>query len=197
MSCIHLACANVNEDYEGIEQIFADAPTVPNSREDRIAYQLMKDSIQLSDGHFQLSLLWRNEDTKFPNNRPLAENRNESSRKRLNKNEGLRIKYTEVMLGYIEKGHAELVSKSCEEGDGREWYLPHFPVLNPKKLDKLQVVFDCMAKHLGISLNGVLMQEPDLVSSLVGGLGSLSRGTCCLGCRHRGNVSPGENESRR
>ena len=66
---MHLACADVNEDCEGIEQIFADALTVPNSREDRIACQLMKDSTLLSDDHFQLFLLWRNKDTKLPNNR--------------------------------------------------------------------------------------------------------------------------------
>ena len=70
------------------------------------------------------------------------------------------------MQGYIAKGHAELVSESCEEGDGREWYLPHFPVLNPKKPDKLRIVFDCAAKYMGISLNDVLMQGPDLVNSL-------------------------------
>ena len=57
VSCMHLASANVNEDSEGIEQVFADALTVPSSREDRISYQLMKDSIQLSNGHFQLPLL--------------------------------------------------------------------------------------------------------------------------------------------
>ena len=52
VSCMHLACADMNEDCEGIKQLFADALTEPNSREDRIAYQLMKYSIQLSNGHF-------------------------------------------------------------------------------------------------------------------------------------------------
>ena len=41
-------------------------------------------------------------------------------------------------------------------------------VVNPRKPEKLQIVFDCGAKHKGLSLNKVLMQGPDLVNSLVG-----------------------------
>ena len=38
------------------------------------------------------------------------------------------------------------------------WCLPH----------KIRVVFDCSSKYQGISLNDVLMQGPDLTSSLLG-----------------------------
>ena len=87
----------MNENCSVIEQNFPDVLTVPNSCKDHIANQLMKDSIQMRNGHFELPLLWKNKDAKLPNNRSLAENRDESLRNRLNKNEGLRTKYTEVM----------------------------------------------------------------------------------------------------
>ena len=41
-------------------------------------------------------------------------------------------------------------------------------VVNPKKPEKLRVVFDCAAKYKGRSLNEELLQGPDLNNTLVG-----------------------------
>lgn len=60
------------------------------------------------------------------------------------------------------------------------WYLPHHPVYNPHKPDKVRVVFDCAANHHGISLNGALLQGPDLVNSLVGVLTRFRRNRIAL-----------------
>jgi len=48
------------------------------------------------------------------------------------------------------------------------WYLPHHPVLNPKKPEKCRIVFDCAAKYGGSSLNDHVHQGPDLTNGLVG-----------------------------
>lgn len=40
-------------------------------------------------------------------------------------------------------------------------------VIDPKKPEKLRVVFDCSAEYNGMSLNKALMQGPDLVNNLV------------------------------
>ena len=47
----------------------------PSSRENRRDYQVMKESIQLVDGHFQLPLLWRQENVKLPDNPSMADQR--------------------------------------------------------------------------------------------------------------------------
>ena len=48
------------------------------------------------------------------------------------------------------------------------WYIPHHPVLNPKKPGKVRVVFDCAAKADNRSLNEELLRGPDLTNNLVG-----------------------------
>lgn len=47
------------------------------------------------------------------------------------------------------------------------FYIPHHGVYHPKKR-KLRVVFDCTASFQGRSLNGELLQGPDLTNTLVG-----------------------------
>ena len=56
--------------------------------------------------------------------------------------------------------------KACD--DNILWYLPHHPVFNANKPEKLRVVFDCAASCHGVSLNDQLLQGPDLTNSVVG-----------------------------
>ena len=51
---------------------------------------------------------------------------------------------------------------------GSVWYLPHHPVLNANKPGKVCIVFNCVAKHQGTSLNDQPLQGPDLTNNLVG-----------------------------
>ena len=68
---------------------------------------------------------------------------------------------------YIERGYAEPVLESTGAG-GRRWFLPHHPVMNPNKPDKVRIVFDCASHCCGVSLNDLLMQGPQLMNNLVG-----------------------------
>jgi hypothetical protein len=45
------------------------------STEDQCALRIMEGSAQLKNGHYQISLPWRNSPVYLPNNRPLAEHR--------------------------------------------------------------------------------------------------------------------------
>ena len=169
-TCMHASLTSSSEldTSSPLENVQPNELTIANSREDRMAYERMKNSIKMIDGHFLLPLLWKQEGLRLPKNRQMVENRLASLKKRLSRDTDteLHSKYNEVMESYLEKGYAEKVETNSDSA-GSEWYLPHFPVFNPHKPEKLRIVFGCAAKRMGFSLNDALSQGPDLMNSLV------------------------------
>ena len=80
----------------------------PLSIEDKRAMQIIKDTIRLVDGRYEVGMLWRKDERWFPNNLVMARQRLESLRRRLMKSgsEEMAIKYGEVMDSYISLCHA-------------------------------------------------------------------------------------------
>ena len=141
---------------------------MPTSKEDRIAYDIMVNSVKHVAGHYQLPLLWRPHVELPGDSREMAQRRLASLKKRLASDSVLCDKYVNVMETYINKGYAMPVPNDRLISSNINWYLPHHPVLNPRKPEKVRVVFDCAAKHKGISLNDALYQGPVLTNTLVG-----------------------------
>jgi hypothetical protein len=105
----------------------------------------------------------------MPDNRTMAEQRLKSLSKRLSKDLELKGRYSEVLNGYITKGHArKLTEEEVNSRSSKTWYLPHHCVLNPRKPNKVRVVFDAAAELNGVSLNKSLITGPDLLNSIFG-----------------------------
>ena len=139
------------------------------SQEDKRALQMMEETAKLSDGHYEVTLPWRNYPPQLSNNRILAERRLMLLKKRLTKDQELYRKYSEFMNTLLEKGYAQSVPEDQQNrAELPAWYLPHHPVVSPNKPGKVRVVFDCASKFQGTSLNDRLMQGPDLTNTLVG-----------------------------
>ena len=51
---------------------------------------------------------------------------------------------------------------------GKEWYLPHHPVLNANKPGKVRRVCNAVSKYKGVCLNDKLLTGPDLLHGLIG-----------------------------
>ena len=138
------------------------------SQDDIRAQELVKSSITYTEGHHTIGLPWRCSLEMLPNNRKLAMVRLKCLRNKLLKDPTLLSKYQEVMNNYIRSGYA---SKICPGNVGRvgepRWYLPHYAVINPRKPEKIRVVFDCAAEYLGWSSNKCLLSGPNMVSDLV------------------------------
>ena len=137
------------------------------SIEDCKRYKLMLESIKFDYGHHVLSLPRRNEEV-LSNNKTMALKRLKHLKKKLNKDLQLKARYTIEMQLIVDKGFAERVPENEDlKSNLKQWFISHHAVFNPKKPNKLRVVFDCTTEYQGISLNKMLMQGPDLVHSLV------------------------------
>ena len=88
------------------------------------------------------------------------------------KDENLRKAYTEAIESYLSEGYAQEITEEDIQNASTVWYLPHHPVVNPRKPGKLRVVFDYAAKFNGTFLNNKLMKGPDLANILVSLLAS-------------------------
>ena len=126
--------------------------SVPLSKEDRYTLQVMEGSKNFVYGHYEIALPWRPGSPQLQDNRTQALSRLTTFKKRLEKDHNFKDKYVSVVESYIANGHAELVDSS--DLDSRGWYLPHHPVLNARKPNKVRVVFDCAARFGGpLSMN--------------------------------------------
>ena len=69
----------------------------------------------------------------------------------------------------VEKGFVKILDESELKGAyGKEWYLPHHPVLNPNKPGKVRRVCNAASKYKEVCLNGRLLAGPDLLHGLIG-----------------------------
>ncbi|XP_060583463.1 uncharacterized protein LOC132739706 isoform X2 [Ruditapes philippinarum] len=137
------------------------------SVEDKNAMKSMESTLTREDGHYKLGLPWRDRNSSFVNNIPLAQARLQQLKRKLSNDNNLHDMYRTTVNDYIANGYASEVDHIVPETK-RVWYLPHHPVINVNKPGKLCVVFDCAAKYKGMSLNSQLLQGPDLMNSLVG-----------------------------
>ena len=139
------------------------------SMEDPMAFEIMSRQLQYVNGHYELPLLWKNNAAILPDSYSIAVRRLQSLKRRLIKDPDLHRCYTEQMESNIQMGYAEKVPMQELSSGIKQWYIPHQPVVNPKKPEKVRIVYDCAAASSnGKSLNDFLMKGPDLMHSLVG-----------------------------
>ncbi|XP_058456723.1 uncharacterized protein LOC131434094 [Malaya genurostris] len=144
-------------------------PSALDSAEDRRAKQIMEaTTTRIPGGKFQTGLLWKYDVVDFPNSRPMAERRLFCLEKRLARNPELYANVRKQISDYQAKGYAHVASNSELSAIDRNriWYLPLRVVINPKKPEKVRVVWDAAATVQGISLNSVLLKGPDLLTPL-------------------------------
>ena len=161
----YLVRQSINSDFP--ENIINDKREY--SQEDKLFLTKVNDSIHLVDGHYHISLPFKNNDVKLPNNYDQAVSRLNSLKSKLSKSPQLHSDYTEFMNAIIDKGYAEIVpDDELVKDNGKVWYIPHHAVYHPRKPNKVRVVFDCAATYQGMSLNKSLLQGPDMTNTLLG-----------------------------
>ena len=80
----------------------------------------------------------------------------------------MRSAYGAEIWKMVDKGNAELIPYEEIKNEKKKiWYLPHRPVVNPKKPGKIRPVHDCAAVFQGQSLNSQIHRGPDVVNKLL------------------------------
>ena len=92
--------------------------------------------------------LWREDEVKLPNNFYSAIGQLKSLERHLQKDYILRKRYqdtidTDVRAGYVRKVQQVELN---DTRDKLQWYLPHHPVNNPHKSEKVRRVYNAAAK---------------------------------------------------
>ena len=88
-------------------------------------------------------MLWSSNKLKLPNNFFSALVQFKSLEKRLVKDPVLYKRYAETIQDDLDKGYViKLKKRENEHCAGREWYLPHHPVVNPNKPEKVRRVLN-------------------------------------------------------
>ncbi|XP_055589164.1 uncharacterized protein LOC129741453 [Uranotaenia lowii] len=148
---------------------FEECNTVGHVPEDdKRALAILEKATRRVEGRFETGLLFKYPDQRFPNSFPMANRRLLSLESRLAKNPFLDRKVREQIKEYLQKGYAhKATAKELRETDPEKtWYLPLGVVQNPKKPEKVRLIWDAAARVNGISLNDTLLKGPDLLTSL-------------------------------
>ncbi|XP_062704409.1 uncharacterized protein LOC109433030 [Aedes albopictus] len=158
------------KDYFSIDSLGVNASSkVLLSTEDERAESLLKSLTRFSGDRFETGLLWRYDNIRLPDSRPMALRRHRCLEKRMANDPALAKVLQQKIGDYVTKGYIRKLSdEEIRQQTGEMWYLPVFPVTNPNKPGKVRIVWDAAAKAHGISLNSVLLKGPDLLCSLLG-----------------------------
>ena len=162
--------ANQLSKWWDIESYASNCDVTGDSKEEQRAIKTLEQTTRFNGERYEVGLLWREDEVKLPNNFYSAMGQLKSLERRLQKDETLKKRYqetidTDVNAGYVRKvDQAEL----NETKDKLQWYLPHHPVINPHKPEKVRRVCNAAAKYQGVALNDKLLPGPDLLQSLIG-----------------------------
>ena len=114
-------------------------------------------------------MLWADDNIQLPNNYFSTLVQLKSFKKRLSRDTTLKENYAKTISEDLEKGYVIPIADAhmVKQRSDREWYLPHHPVINPKKPEKVRRVLNGAAKFHGTSLNKSLLTGPDLLQNLI------------------------------
>ncbi|XP_062700764.1 uncharacterized protein LOC115269619 [Aedes albopictus] len=140
------------------------------SVDDKRATSILRDTTRrIADGtRYETGLLWKVDNPDFPDSYPMAVRRLELLERRLNKDPELAKRVREHVADYERKGYAHKASllELTSVDVSQIWYLPLGIVTNPKKPQKIRLIWDAAAKVGGCSFNAKLLKGPDLLTPL-------------------------------
>ncbi|XP_062556741.1 uncharacterized protein LOC134221566 [Armigeres subalbatus] len=157
------------KDYFSLDSLGISSSKPLLSAEDERAEMLLRSLTRFSEGRYETGLLWRYDNVRLPDSRPMALRRHRCLEKRMAKDPNLAEILHQKIVDYAVKGYIRKLSEEEVQQQSTDiWFLPVFPVTNINKPGKVRIVWDGAAEVHGVSLNSVLLKGPDLLCSLLG-----------------------------
>ena len=146
--------------FEGVN--FSQGSTKGHNEEDQKAIKTLAENTHHNGERYEIGLPWR-ENVTLPNNYFMARVQWHALQKRLERDNQLKQRYMTTIVDDMDKGYIAAVTNQDAKNI---WYLPHHPVINKQKPDKIRRVTNAASKYKGVSLNDALLTGPDLLCNL-------------------------------
>ncbi|XP_055604552.1 uncharacterized protein LOC129752799 [Uranotaenia lowii] len=170
---VHVDQHTSNQELHGmVGQFFGIEESLIVKRSDNSvengALKTLKETTRRIGNRFETGLLWKYQYRSFPNSFGTAVRREISLHKKLEKDPQLYKIVKDQIKNYLDQGYAHKITNQelTETHPDQVWYLPLGVVRNPKKPEKIRLVWDAAAKSNGVSLNDMLNKGPDMLTSL-------------------------------
>ena len=147
---------------EGVN--FNQCSSKGQSSDDKEAVSILNDTIRHIGDRYQIGILWK-KDITLPNNYFMAKVQWHALQQRLERDTSLRDRCEKTIKKDLDKNYITTADPSCRHS---VWYLPHHPVINKQKPDKIRRVTNAASKYKGLSLNDALLTGQDLLCNLHG-----------------------------
>ena len=110
------------------------------SKEDDKALEMLKATTKFDGERYEFRLLWKNAKPHLLNNYSSAVSQLKSLERRLEKDENLKQRYEKAIDVDLQKRCVRILEEADFENTNTDLqlYVPHFPVLNPNKPDKVR-----------------------------------------------------------
>ena len=146
------------------------SPSPYMSEEDRRGEEILKSSIKLVDGHFEIAAMWAEEKPELPDNYPMAFKRWRITDRACEKDPELGKEVAKVFEDSLKRNFCRLMTTDeAKRRTNKTNYLCYFPIKKmTSNTTKVRVVFDGAAEYEGTSINKNLLKGPNYLVSLVG-----------------------------
>ena len=153
-----------------IESYASNCNVSGRSKDDQRAQSILQETVRYNGQRYEVGLLWKHDNVTLPNNFTSALGQLKSLENRFNRDPELKKRYQATIDVDLENGYVRKLSNNelSSTRNEMQWYIPHHPVLNPHKPEKVRRVCNAAAKYQGVSLNDMLLTGPDLLQSLIG-----------------------------
>ena len=152
-----------------IETYASKINVVSQSKKKLQAEKMLESTTKFTGERYKVGKLWSEPEPNLPNNYSSALGQLYSLERRFQRDPNLKNLYQQSIDTDVEKGFVKILDESEVKGTfGKEWYLPHHPVLNPNKPGKLRRICNAASKYKEVCLNDKLLAGPDLLHGLIG-----------------------------